>query len=174
MGIERLYRIVQNKGINNNIATYLFLLCVYLAFLWHLEVFQNDSSQFIYREEYREAKSRQRRSKTPLNVMKTDVIHTKRKSKSILLFFSLILNYSVRSIYSHTNSYKNVFAQSHVDGAQRAWATWASPTANVMCDIHLFSECFKIANQFFFLIPFSRRQSLICKQLIFDKVLASL
>ena len=39
--------------------------------------------------------------------MKTEVIHTTRKEKSILLFFPLILNYSVRSIYSHTNSYNN-------------------------------------------------------------------
>ena len=38
------------------------------------------------------------------------------------MFFPLILNYSVRSLYSHTNSYDNDVTQLHVDGAQRAWA----------------------------------------------------
>ena len=50
------------------------------------------------REEYREAKSHQNRSKTPPNAMETEVIHTTRKGKSILLFFPLILNYSVGSV----------------------------------------------------------------------------
>ena len=58
--------------------------------------------------------------------MKTEVERTTRKGKSILLFFPLILNYSVRSIYYHTNSYNNAITQCHVDGAQRAWATCAS------------------------------------------------
>ena len=34
-----------------------------------------------------------------------------------------ILNYSVRSLYSHTNSYNNTVTQCHVDGAHRAWVT---------------------------------------------------
>ena len=55
--------------------------------------------------------------------MKTEVIHTTRKGTSILLVFHLILNDSVGSIYSHTNSYNNAITQCHVDGAQRAWAT---------------------------------------------------
>ena len=55
--------------------------------------------------------------------MKTEVIHTKRKGKSILIIFSLIVNYSVRSIYSHTNSHNNAVTQYHFDGAQRVWAT---------------------------------------------------
>ncbi len=55
--------------------------------------------------------------------MKTEVIHTTRKVESILLFFFLILNYSVGSIYSHTNSYNNAVTQCHVDGAHRAWGT---------------------------------------------------
>ena len=40
-------------------------------------------------------------------------------------YFSLILNYSVRSLYSHTNSYNNAVTQCHVDFAQRAWAACA-------------------------------------------------
>ena len=58
--------------------------------------------------------------------METEVIHTTRKGKSILLFFPLILNYSVGSrdrCISHTNSYNNAITQCHVDGNQRAWAT---------------------------------------------------
>ena len=60
--------------------------------------------------------------------MKTEVIHTTRKGKSVLVYFPLILNYSVRSIYSHTNSYNNAITQCHVDGTQRAWAACAYTT----------------------------------------------
>ena len=35
------------------------------------------------------------------------------------------MNYSVRSLYSHTNSCNVAITQCHVDGAQRAWATCA-------------------------------------------------
>ena len=35
----------------------------------------------------------------PPNAMETEVIHTKRKGKSILLYFPLILNYFVGSMY---------------------------------------------------------------------------
>ena len=49
----------------------------------------------------------------------------------MLLFFSLILNYSVRSLYSHTNSYNNAVTQCHVDGAQRAWATCGLERARI-------------------------------------------
>ena len=52
--------------------------------------------------------------------METEVIHTTRKGKSILLYYPLILNY--RCI-SHTNSYNNAITQCHVDRNQRAWAT---------------------------------------------------
>ena len=34
--------------------------------------------------------------------------------------FSLILNYSVRSLYFHTGSYNNAVTQCHVDGSQRS------------------------------------------------------
>ena len=49
----------------------------------------------------------------------------------MLLFFSLILNYSVRSLYSHTNSYNNAVTQCHVDGAQRALATCGLERARI-------------------------------------------
>ena len=39
------------------------------------------------------------RSKTLPNAMETEVIHTTRKGKSILLYFLLILNYSIGSMY---------------------------------------------------------------------------
>ena len=42
-----------------------------------------------FKEEYREARTCQNRSQTPPNVIKTQVIHTARKGKSILLFFPL-------------------------------------------------------------------------------------
>ena len=41
------------------------------------------------------------------------------------LIFPLIMNYSVWSLYSHTNSYNNAVTQCHVDFAQRAWAACA-------------------------------------------------
>ena len=52
-------------------------------------------------------------------------IHITRKGKSILLFFPLILNYYIRSLYSQTNSYDNAVTQCHVDhnAIPRAWAT---------------------------------------------------
>ena len=53
----------------------------------------------------------------------TSYTHDK-KGESMLLF-SPYLNYFVRSLYSHTNSYDNAVRQCHVDGAQRAWATCA-------------------------------------------------
>ena len=65
-------------------------------------------------------KTRQNRSETPLNAIKTQVVHTARKGKSILLSFPLILNYSVRSLYSHTNSYSNAVTQCYVHGSQRS------------------------------------------------------
>ena len=74
-------------------------------------------------EDYREAKTGWNRSEMPPNAIKTQVIHTIIKGKSILLFFPLILNYSVRSLYSFTNSYNNAITQCHVDDAQRAWAS---------------------------------------------------
>ena len=37
-------------------------------------------------------------------------------------FFPLILNYSVRSLYSHTNSYNDAVTLCHVDGSQRSLA----------------------------------------------------
>ena len=45
-----------------------------------------------------------------------------------------ILNYSVRSLYSHTNSYDNAVTQCHVDGAlQRAWAACEARRHNTEC-----------------------------------------
>ena len=64
-------------------------------------------------------------SETSPDAIKTQVIHTKRKGKSILFFPSLILNYSARSLYSHTNSHNNAITQ-YGDGAQRACATCAN------------------------------------------------
>ena len=84
-----------------------------------------------YREEYREAKTSQNRPKTPANAIKTQVIHTTRQVKLILLFFPVILNYSVRSLYSHTNSYNNAVTQCHVDGSKGAWDTCAVMIASV-------------------------------------------
>ena len=59
----------------------------------------------------------------------------------MLLFFPLILNYSVRSLYSHSNSYNDAAKQCHVDAAQRAWATCAACYAfcSVFCLV-LFSS----------------------------------
>ena len=59
-------------------------------------------------------------ARTPPNAIKTQVIHTTRKGKSILLIFSLTLNYSVRLLYSHTNSYNKAVTQRLVDGSQRS------------------------------------------------------
>ena len=50
-------------------------------------------------------------------------LYTHSKRYVDVIVFPLILNYSVRSLYSHTNSYDNAVTQCHVDGAQRTWAT---------------------------------------------------
>ena len=58
----------------------------------------------------------------PPNAIKMHVMHTKRKVKSILLFFPLILNHSVRSDYipKKTVTCNNAVTQCHVDGFQRS------------------------------------------------------
>ena len=60
--------------------------------------------------------------------METEVIHTTRKGKSILLFFppnfELFRRIDAHRCISHTNSYNNaIITQCHVDGNQRAWGT---------------------------------------------------
>jgi len=46
VGIERSYKIVQNRGERSNKIDLPALFCVSLVFLWHLEAFQSDSSGF--------------------------------------------------------------------------------------------------------------------------------
>ena len=60
--------------------------------------------------------------------METEVIHTTRKGKSILLFFppyfELFRRINGHRCISHTNSYNNaIITRCHVHGNQRAWAT---------------------------------------------------
>ena len=72
----------------------------------------------LYGEEYKETETHWNRSETPPNAMKTQVIHTTRKGKSILLF------------YSNTNSYNNVVTQCHV-----AWSTSGSPAGRFITSL---------------------------------------
>ena len=58
-------------------------------------------------------------------------LYTHQKRRVYVIIFSLILNYSVQSLYSHTNSYNNAVTQCHVDGAQRAWATCGLERAQI-------------------------------------------
>ena len=77
----------------------------------------------IFGEEYREANTHKNRPEMPPNAIKTYVIHTTRKAKSILLFFPPYFELFRTIDIFHTNSYNNAITQCHVDGAQRAWAT---------------------------------------------------
>ena len=58
--------------------------------------------------------------------------NTQQEKVSRFYYFSPILYYSERSLYSHTNSYNNVSTQCHVDGAQTAWATCASTAEEII------------------------------------------
>lgn len=57
-----------------------------------------------------------------------------------MLFF--LLNYSVRSLHSHTNSCNNAVTctQCHVDGAQRPWATCGLMSPSNLCHHQFFTK----------------------------------
>ena len=50
-------------------------------------------------------------------------VYIQQEKVSRFYYFFLILNCSVQSLHSHTNSYNNAIKQCHVDGAHRAWGT---------------------------------------------------
>ena len=53
----------------------------------------------------------------------------------LLLSFLLILNFSVRSLYSHTNSYGNAVTQCHVDDAERALASYDASCGSLLAEV---------------------------------------
>ena len=68
-------------------------------------------------------------------------LYTQQEKVSLFYyFFPLTLNYSVRSLYSHTISYNNAVTQCHVDSADRACAACESIRGNV-CKISVSLAC---------------------------------
>ena len=67
----------------------------------------------------------------PKNVYRLLFYMERNTEKLNSLIFPLIMNYSVWSLYSHTNSYNNAVTQCHVDGSQRSldylWFSIAMP-----------------------------------------------
>ena len=115
-----------------------------------------------YKEERREAKIHWKRSETPPNAIKTQVMQTTEQVNRFYIF-SLILKYLndryIRT-YSHTNSYNNAVTQCHVDGSQRsleylcvnatlmvAWILAPRPD-NKFCSLASLSQTTNIPNLF--------------------------
>ena len=85
-----------------------------VPYLWELYIERNTENLNL-------AKIAVKRLQTP----QKQKLYTQQDKVSRFYFFPLILDYFVRSIYSHTNSYNNAITRCHVDSSQRAWATCA-------------------------------------------------
>ena len=91
MGIERSYKIVQNRGKRSNLPSHLLsITCVSMSFRGVSKRFQwvfgsLFSSPYIDGEENREPKTHWNRFETPPNAIETQVILRRWEGKSILL-----------------------------------------------------------------------------------------